>query len=412
MKHAKLAEGQKEALGVAVAAISFMLSMTKHLWCFFAFISLLLSSVAYSAVLPEERADVMYHSYDGGGVQITGPSVLVRKNFKESISVYGNYYVDQITSASIDVITSGASQYTEERTEYSLGAEYLYDKATLSLSGTQSTENDYEAETLSFDVSQTFFADMTTFAMGYSHGDDLVGKVGEPRDEWVPVTHDKFRIGFTQVLTAKWLMGISAEKVSDQGGRLNNPYRNAHFLANNGIASQQTENYPDTRNSDSFALRSIYYLPYRASIRAEVRNFSDNWGIDSRNLELRYIHPHKDQLTFQVGFRAYSQTQADFYSDLFIESEGMPDFFARDKEMSEFDSYSLSLGIFYDIDKKWWSAIKRTTINLQYDYMMFDYKNFHDATGRLDGTSGFAPGEEPLYELEANVIRFFISFFY
>ena len=117
--------------------------------------------------LPEERADIMFHSYDGGGIEITGPSVLVRKNIKDTVSVYGNYYVDQVSSASIDVITSGASAYKEERTEYSFGAEYLYNKSSFSLSATQSTENDYDASTLSFDVSQEFFGDMTTFSLGY-----------------------------------------------------------------------------------------------------------------------------------------------------------------------------------------------------------------------------------------------------
>ncbi len=44
------------------------------------------------------------------------------------MSVSGNYYVDNVSSASIDVIATGASKYTEERTEYSLAADYLYDK--------------------------------------------------------------------------------------------------------------------------------------------------------------------------------------------------------------------------------------------------------------------------------------------
>ncbi|MDJ0806416.1 MAG: hypothetical protein QNJ78_06230, partial [Gammaproteobacteria bacterium] len=74
----------------------------------------LLCLPAGSAVLPEDRADLMYHVYDGGGVEVTGPSILVRKSVGESVSISGNYYVDSISSASIDVITS-ASPYQEER---------------------------------------------------------------------------------------------------------------------------------------------------------------------------------------------------------------------------------------------------------------------------------------------------------
>ena len=36
-----------------------------------------------AAVLPEDRSDAMYHGYDGGGLQVEGPSVLVRKGFKD-----------------------------------------------------------------------------------------------------------------------------------------------------------------------------------------------------------------------------------------------------------------------------------------------------------------------------------------
>ena len=48
---------------------------------------LLLASAASAgaAVLPEDRADIMYHRYDGGGMTVDGPSVLVRKKFGESL---------------------------------------------------------------------------------------------------------------------------------------------------------------------------------------------------------------------------------------------------------------------------------------------------------------------------------------
>ena len=36
-------------------------------------------SPAGAAVLPEDRADALYHRYEGGGVTVDGPSLLVRK---------------------------------------------------------------------------------------------------------------------------------------------------------------------------------------------------------------------------------------------------------------------------------------------------------------------------------------------
>jgi len=41
------------------------------------------------------------------------------------------------------------------------------------------------------------------------------------------------------------------------------------------------------------------------------------------------------------------------------------------------------------------------------DYMMFDYQDFRDLR-----VTDVPPGEEPLYSMQATVIRAFISFFY
>ncbi len=55
----------------------------------------------------------------------------MRKSIGKSVSVVANYYVDMVSSASIDVITT-ASPYTEERTQYSLAADYLRGNTTAS----------------------------------------------------------------------------------------------------------------------------------------------------------------------------------------------------------------------------------------------------------------------------------------
>src|SRR5690242_724055 len=84
----------------------------------------LVASAVPAGVLPEDRADVLYHRYQGGGITIDGPSVLIRKKIGESFSVSANYYMDMVSSASIDVKLS-ASPYKEKRTQKSLSIDYL-----------------------------------------------------------------------------------------------------------------------------------------------------------------------------------------------------------------------------------------------------------------------------------------------
>lgn len=362
---------------------------------------------AQAAVLPEDRTDVLYHRYDGGGVTIDGPSVLVRKDIANKVSVWGNYYLDMVTSASPDVLTQG-SPYTEERTETSAGIDYLHSRTTMSLGYTQSSESDYEAETVAFGISQDFFGDLSTISLGYSQGNDTVMRNGSP-DFAEPAHHQRFSISWTQILTKNWIIAANAETVLDEGF-LNNAYRSVRYLQPNGNVGFQPERYPTTRSSDAFAIRSMYYLPYRASIRFEARTFNDSWDIQANNFEFRYIHPYRDRFIFEGKIRNYSQTQASFYSDLFPYFDAQ-NFLASDKEMSEFTNLTIGLGVSYELKNTWMPFFERTTVNFFWDNMSFDYANYsYKVVG--EGQTAPALGEEPLYSFNANVIRFFLSAWY
>jgi len=369
----------------------------------FIFTMLFFAVATNAAVLPEDRTEVLYHSFDGGGVTIDGPSVLVRKDIADKVSVWGNYYVDFVTSASLDVITQG-SPYTEERTETGGGIDYLRGRTTMSLSYTQSSESDYEAETVGLGISQEFFGDLSTISLGYSQGNDTVMKNGSP-DFAEPAQHQRFSLGWTQILTKNWIMAVSAETVLDEGF-LNNSYRSVRFLQLNGDVGYQPEHYPSTRSSDSFAIRSMYYLPYRAAVRFEARHFNDSWDIAATNYEFRYIHPYKDQWIFEGKVRVYDQTQASFYSDLYA-YQNAQNFLARDKEMSEFSDIALGLGATYEVKAQWLSFFEKTTLNLFWDSINFDYANYRENTAA--NSEEFGLGNEPLYSFNANVIRFFLS---
>ena len=58
----------------------------------------------------------MAHIYNGGGVTAYGPALLVRKSIADKVSLTGTYYVDTVSNASIDVVTT-ASPYKETRNE-------------------------------------------------------------------------------------------------------------------------------------------------------------------------------------------------------------------------------------------------------------------------------------------------------
>ncbi len=359
-----------------------------------------------AAVLPEDRTDVLYHRYDGGGITIDGPSVLVRKDIANKVSLSANYYVDNVSSASIDVEASGASEYTEERTEYSVGVDYLYDKSILSLGYTSSEENDYEAETVFFGISQDFFGDLTTVTMSYALGDDTVMQTGN-EDFEEQAERQNFRFGVSQILTPSLIVTLNYEAITDEG-YLNNPYRSYRYIDPNDPSNYilETEVYPQTRTSDAAALGGKYYLPYRAALGLNYRYFTDDWDIEAHTTTLEYTHPVGEQWILDFTLRHYQQTAAKFYSDLHtFQSVDEKDFRARDKELSEYTTMTYGFGVSYEFELASWAD--KSSISFNYDLIQFDYDNFTDLT-KDDG----APGEEPLYSFDAEVVRLLFSVWY
>src|SRR5579863_8965375 len=77
----------------------------RHIFARAAVIAALLLVRSTSAdVLPDDRADLFYSKYSGGGMDITGESATVRKKFTENIAVGSNYCSDKGSGASIDVL--------------------------------------------------------------------------------------------------------------------------------------------------------------------------------------------------------------------------------------------------------------------------------------------------------------------
>jgi len=357
-----------------------------------------------AAVLPEDRADALYHSYDGGGVEVSGPSLLARLHLGKSAAISANYYVDSISSASIDVVTS-ASPYHEQRTEKTVGLDYLHNKTTMSLGYTHSQETDYDARTASFSLSQDFFGDLSTLTLGYSRGWDTVGKTGDPAFSENTDRQD-YRLGFSQILSKNLLMSLDFETISDEGF-LNNPYRSVRYRdSTSGIGySYEAELYPRTHTSNAIALHGLYYLPYRAALKGGFRYYNDSWGVNAYTADLGYTHPLKSGWIFDFKYRYYTQTKADFYSDLFPHQQAQ-NFLARDKELSTFNSQSFGLGISYTIHPNSLRFLDKGSINLSYNHIRFDYDNFRDLSA-----SG-AAGAEPLYSFSADVLQLYLSLWY
>jgi Protein of unknown function (DUF3570) len=363
---------------------------------------LLLPLNAVAAVLADDRADLMYHYYDGGGVTIDGPSLLVRKKFAEKYAVNASYYVDMVSSASIDVITT-ASPYKEERTQYGVGFEYLRGKVTYTASFSNSSENDYNADTANLAISQDMFGDLTTVSLYFTRGWDSVSRRGDATFS-DKVDRRIYGIDVSQIATRNLILGLSFETITEEGF-LNNPYRQVRYVDPDAALgySYEAERYPRTRTGNAIAIRGRWHLPYRAALEGDYRFYTDTWGIHGHTAEVSYTHPLDDEWTFDVHYRFYTQNTAEFYSDLYP-GENFQNFLARDKELASMTSNTLGFGVAYAFKPGRIEFLGKASLNLRYDRIHFDYGDFRDLR-----VTGVPPGTEPLYNFDADVIRFFFS---
>lgn len=402
-RRGNLPAAPKVAAEVAVAAINRALSG--------ALATIVLTAVSaplQSAVLPEDRADLMYHRYSGGGVTVDGPAVLVRKKLKDKYSLNAKYYEDSVSSASIDVQTT-ASRYSEKRTEYGIGLDTLQDKTTYSFNYTTSSENDYDAESAHLDISHDFFGDLTTASLGFSQGWDTVGKNFD--DNWVDRDIDRrnYRASVNQVISRNAIINVAFESIIDEGSdnrALGNPYRSVRIYdADAGLLAFTNEQYPMTRNSDAWSVKLRYALEDKSVAFSEFRQFTDSWGIDAWNLQAGYIYPLAPEWLLEGRVRHYEQTAASFYNDLFTPDDNL-NFYARDKELSTFSNNSFGVSASYERKAPEHWPISKARASVMLDYFMFEYDDFRDA--RKQAT----PGTEPMYEFNASVIRLLLSAWY
>jgi hypothetical protein len=341
------------------------------------------SAPATAATLPEDKAEAMVHLYDGGGVEAQGPALLVRKSVLDKVSLTGSYYVDMVSNASIDVVTT-ASPYRERRTEYGLGADYLYRDALVNVSWSSSDEPDYKADGLSIDVSQEVFGGMTTVNMGFTRGHDKVGRKGEGFFDYAK--HWRYRLGVTQILTPRWLASLGLEAVSDEGF-LGSPYRAARVFG-----ALVPERNPRTRSSRSIKLSTIAEVRPRTSVHAEYRYFYDTWDIKAHTVQAGASGYVGESFQLDGYLRYYKQSKALFYSDN-APTETL--YVSRNRQLGSFNSLTPGARVTYVYKQV--PGQYEIKGHLNYELIQFKFKDFTDVrTGQL-------------YEHNAHVLQLLVT---
>jgi hypothetical protein len=376
--------------------------------------ALLLVRATSADVLPDDRADIFYSKYSGGGMDITGESVLVRKKFTEDFALEASYFVDKVSGASIDVL-SQASTIKDERKQKTGTAEYVHGKTTYTASFINSVERDYRSNTSSFSLKQDMFGDLTTLTMAFAHTTDTVGENNgtafAPVITWLGHAESyNYDVDLSQILTKNFIAGLNVNVVADDG-YLANPYRSVRYLDSQNAKgySLASQVYPDTRTSTAVQVQAKYYLPYRAAVTGSYRYFTDTWGIVGNTFEVDYTHPIRNIWILEGRFRYYKQNSATFYSDLYSFASEY-NFEARDQNLASQDNYTIGAKVTYAFLPDGWKIFKRATITGDVSRISFHYLDFRNI--KYYGVPQYLPGQEPLYQFNATIYQIYMSMFF
>jgi hypothetical protein len=314
-----------------------------------------------------------------------------RKEVREQKFLDLTLAIDSLTGASpsgavpastVQTFTSpsGNSQYTIGAgaqaldtsfldTRTALGASWELPIARLSLlsiGASLSDEYDYSHAGVNARFARDFNNRNTTLSLGLALANDAIDPVGGAPVPLTPMlglgaaTNKRgdqskdvtdFLLGVTQVLNRHTIVQLNYS-LSQSDGYLSDPYKVLSVVdpvtgspvagpAGSGLYRYLFDSRPDAREKQS--LYGLVKRDFNGDVlEASYRYMTDDWGVDSHTLELRYRWSFGERY-LQPHMRFYQQTAADFYRTVLFDGAPLPAYATADHRLGEFDGLTVGL---------------------------------------------------------------------
>ena len=262
--------------------------------------------------------------------------------------------------------------YTNKRAAANLSWSYLLDALTSHAIGVgYSYELDFQSMSLSNTISRDFNDKNTTLSAGLNLESDTVAPIGgapvgmsdyalfEKEGQKSKQVQDLL-LGVSQIMNRRWITQLnwSQEKST---GYLTDPYKVVSALdASGNTIGYVYENRPSERTRSSLYWGNKIALDHD-TVDVSVRYMSDDWGITSRTLDLRYRWNFADHSFLEPQYRYYAQTAADFYRLYLMQGAPLIPYVSADGRLGQFTASTVGL--------KWGAnPSRRSEISLRAQY--------------------------------------------
>ena len=307
---------------------------------------------------------------DSDHTTVVSPLAALSRDAWKGGTLSASYVADVVSSASIDVVSNATSHMQDFRSEITAGLVQKLRNTTLSGSYVYSVENDYQSHNVELGFAQDMFEKNSTLAFGATFSSNDVYRTGDQS------FHRKLTVGgvsasWTQVLGRATIAQLSYT-FSYGNGYWASPYR---FVRIETPDEQQIEfKVPETEPNERYRHAAVIGLNRHlfgdTALQGDYRFYSDNWGILSHTVQLRYFVTWKD-VTLRLRERFYYQSGASFFRPHYTAATLQP-FVTADRELSTFWSNVAGFKISWRLP---W-VHRALELEAKVDYFHFGYVNF------------------------------------
>jgi hypothetical protein len=291
----------------------------------------------------EDRALDVHASSDTAGyadsdhVYVLTPSLAATvTNPTAGWTLGGQYLVDIVSAASVDIVSTASRHWKEVRHAGALDASYEPGTLGVRASGAVSSEPDYLSWGFGGAVTQDLLQKNLTWLLGFNHSHDVAGRTDTPFSVFShPLNRESLKAGLTFVIDRATVASFAGDAIFERGDP-SKPYRYIPRFAPGTYvprgapidlvnelreSARPIEQLPLSR--DRFSLSFLLAHRYATStLRIDERLYADSWDLKATTTDVRFLVDVSRRVELGPHARLHAQTPVTFWQRAYFLGPG------------------------------------------------------------------------------------------
>jgi hypothetical protein len=300
----------------------------------------------------------------------------------------GEYLVDVISAASVDIVSTASQRWQEVRQAGALDAGYRWKRFGARASAAVSAEPDYRSFAGGGDFTWDLADRNHTLLLGYALDHDTIGRTGTSFDVFSrTLLQHSLNAGITLTLNRAAVLSIVSDLFIERGDQ-SKPYRYVPMFAPDVAPTIEKGASIDTVNAKRLPERPLEHLPesreryaltgrfgYRfahGTLRIDERLYADTWALHASTTEVRYFIDLSKRFTVFPHLRGHVQNGTYFFRRAYVSmfsgtTAELPRYRTGDRELGPLATLTAGAGASFGIGPS--MRPSAWTLELQTDFI-------------------------------------------